>query len=832
MATLEQVVTELQDLNKIESREVAATLEVSANLEKLIDAFSALSTQFNDYFDWSKKEALLDKREEEIDQQTPTAPGQTPTNDGGDDKPQKIETPDNPFGWIGSMLGLAGSLVLGFVEGFVSQVRAITKALNLGVTKTLGGVTEKITQIFRSIRSYVGMVANTISSMVKGGVRIIRSYVGMVKESIKAVLGLGDDIARVTQGIRSAFSSIKTGGGFLKPIMDTVKSVMGFMKGMSGVFRALGNVLGKLVLPVTIIMGIFDGITGFIDGFANESGNMLQKVLAGLYGAVEEIVANLIFLPLDLLKGAVSWIMDAIGLDFISDMLDSFSFEDIFRGLFSAITDAVIHPVETLKKLWAGITDWVSKKVKMLNPLNWFGGDEEEQVEQVKKEQKDDFDKIVASSSELLDDGEYDSTPAPAAPAVVRRDRRGRVIDNAPAETAAPIKVTRATRRRGATIGDAPAAPTKVNTVTGKRGMVIGASSSPLLDDGEYDATPVVQSPEIVAEAMNLDYTDELTQVKEMLSDLFTPVVDAFKSVKEFMSNIIPLDKIQSALTNLFAEIGIPRVEFTIPFIDKTVGFGPFYPFAPSAGADGSNVSVIDTQQKITTDDTSKTFTDRSSSIQNVEQGSNFSYTTSENTESIRTDAEKKDITTTQQVNAMFDYNTGKGTVSLETYKSVDNLMTDQFSEIENSIKEYEVGPVAIGQVRRMIDDGATPEQIREFLEYNEKSISEKVSSFFGNLTSSAVESVSSIFGSESSNTDQISQSSDREVIESAMVSETSKLQEKRAEESNAAVSAPIIAPSTTTSVVNNQTVNAGPMPSAMDRSDRTDRRGAFRGRG
>lgn len=755
MATLEAVVTELQELNQITNLEFEATLEVSDNLKKLDQSISKLVSEFVDYFDWSKKESLLDKREEEIgQQQTPDAPGKTPTDDG-EDKPQKIQTPDNPFGWIGGMLGLAGSFVLGFVEGFVSQVRAITRVLNLGVTKTLGGVAERISKIFNTVKSYVGMVANTISSIVKGAARILRSYVGIVQESIKAVLGVGDDIARVFQGMRSVFASIQTGGGFLKPIMDTVKSVMGVLKGLSGMFRALGATLGKLVLPITIIMGIFDGITGFFDGFKEESGNMLQKVLAGVYGAVEEIVANLIFLPLDLLKGAVSWILDAIGLDFISDMLDSFSFEDIFRDLFGAITNAVIHPIETLKNLWASITDWVSEKVKMLNPFNWFGDDDEQEIEQVKQEQVEAKDKLVASSSALLDDGEYDATASAVS----------------------------------------------------------------------------VESPEIVAKAMKIDYTDELQQVKETVSNLFAPVVDAFKSVKEFMSNLIPLDKIQSALTNLFAEIGIPRVEFKVPFIDKTVGFGPFYPFAPSAGADGANVSVIDTQQKITSDDTSKSFTDRSSSIQNVEQGSNFSYTTSEETESIRTDSEKKDITTTQQVNAMFDYNTGKGSVSLETYKSVDNLMTDQFNEIESSIKEYEVGPVAIGQVRRMIDDGATPEQIREFLEYNEKSISEKVSSFFGNLTSSAVDTVSSIFGSDTTTNDQISKSSDREVIESAMVTETSRLQDKKAEESTASVSAPIIAPSTTTSVVNNQTVNAGPMPSAMDRSDRTDRRGAFRGR-
>ena len=38
-------------------------------------------------------------------------------------------------------------------------------------------------------------------------------------------------------------------------------------------------------------------------------------------------------MPLDFLKGAVAWILDLIGLDFIADILSSFSFQDLFSGL-------------------------------------------------------------------------------------------------------------------------------------------------------------------------------------------------------------------------------------------------------------------------------------------------------------------------------------------------------------------------------------------------------------------------------------------------------------------------------------------------------------------
>ena len=57
------------------------------------------------------------------------------------------------------------------------------------------------------------------------------------------------------------------------------------------------------------------------------------QILGGLTGAIEGIINTLVMMPLDFLKGAVAWILDLIGLDFIADILSSFSFQDLFSGL-------------------------------------------------------------------------------------------------------------------------------------------------------------------------------------------------------------------------------------------------------------------------------------------------------------------------------------------------------------------------------------------------------------------------------------------------------------------------------------------------------------------
>jgi len=76
-----------------------------------------------------------------------------------------------------------------------------------------------------------------------------------------------------------------------------------------------------------------------------------------------------------------------------------------------------------------------------------------------------------------------------------------------------------------------------------------------------------------------------------------------------------------------------------------------------------------------------------------------------------------------------------------------------------------------------------------------------------------------------------ISTSNDRVVMSEVMSVEQNKLDENRAVSNSVSGGNMVVAPTNNTSVVNNQTINSGPMPSAMDKSDRTDRRGAFRGR-
>lgn len=75
-----------------------------------------------------------------------------------------------------------------------------------------------------------------------------------------------------------------------------------------------------------------------------------------------------------------------------------------------------------------------------------------------------------------------------------------------------------------------------------------------------------------------------------------------------------------------------------------------------------------------------------------------------------------------------------------------------------------------------------------------------------------------------------ISSSNERSEMTNVMMNEQNKLSNSRTEMSSTGTTAAVVDASTKSTTVNNRTINAGPIPSPFDKSDRTDRRGRFRG--
>ena len=191
-------------------------------------------------------------------------------------------------------------------------------------------------------------------------------------------------------------------------------------------------------------------------------------------------------------------------------------------------------------------------------------------------------------------------------------------------------------------------------------------------------------------------------------------------------------------LTNMFAEIGVPRIEFDVPVIGK-VGFGPFYPFMPDAntakGSANESVETVWTRDG-SVDTGERTMESMITSIEGAQtvgpeeyrRGASSAFLAGESIDATSGEEITKDVN--KKVIGQFDTETGEGTIVYQT-RDADN-------ELNNIMQEYKVTGVTFGQVRRLVADGASPDEVRMFLENKQKSIFDKIGDFFSSPAETA----------------------------------------------------------------------------------------------
>ena len=330
---------------------------------------------------------------------------------------QKKEKPE--MNWATWAVAV-GAALLGFVEGFVAELAIKAKALFTGLTKLLdfGEVFKKIkgskfvtsiTKAFESIVKFgegLGSKMNNLFQMFKKS-----DFVTKITEGFTKVMDIGKDFGTKVKGIFTSVKNFFTKADWITDIINAFKNVAAKFKGIKdlvmgiqkvgtgatesiGLFgkifapfskffssigqlapkflslgKAFGSLAAKLAIPITIIIGVWDSITGFIDGFKNTEGTMLDKIVGGLKGGLSKLVEGLIGGLLDMLKGAVSWIAKALGFDGIAAALDSFSFSEILSKLVGNLVDGIVGfftdqfavfkvLFEDIKKLFSGEIDF------------------------------------------------------------------------------------------------------------------------------------------------------------------------------------------------------------------------------------------------------------------------------------------------------------------------------------------------------------------------------------------------------------------------------------------------------------------------------------------
>ena len=211
-----------------------------------------------------------------------------------------------------------------------------------GVFKTL---VSPITTLIENAKLSGASVADDVTkgiANVKGMFTSIKSFFTTIFkpiEDLKAALTLdleGGVIMKALRGVGEFFKPLKTFFSSMWDILKPAKAILGAAKAIP----IVGQVIG-------IVMGIFDFFTGFIDGFSekestfDEDGNemkdqrtILEKTMDGVQQGLFNLFREMIFIPLDLIKSGVSWVMGKLGFPGAEKAMDKFSFTKLFDDFF------------------------------------------------------------------------------------------------------------------------------------------------------------------------------------------------------------------------------------------------------------------------------------------------------------------------------------------------------------------------------------------------------------------------------------------------------------------------------------------------------------------
>lgn len=282
------------------------------------------------------------------------------------------------------LLGQLVGGIKGMSKSLLDGIKGLGEPAGLGVGMLFGIIAAPVIALVAAFKSLKDQFA-MLNKLANG--KLAAPFV----KAIEFIKGLGSKLGKVLSAknipvdkILKPFQAI---GDFFKGIGSKISSLFGksgtfgkvfgvISKGFAPIAKfasGFGSVLGKLFLPITVIMGIVDTVTGFMDGFETDG------LLGGVMGAIKGLFNGLIMKPLDLLKDGVSWIASKLGFENFSEMLDGFSFEEMFSGMVDGLTNIL-----------KGVGDWFNSKVDWVKgALGMETSEEEKEREAREKELAD-----------------------------------------------------------------------------------------------------------------------------------------------------------------------------------------------------------------------------------------------------------------------------------------------------------------------------------------------------------------------------------------------------------------------------------------------------------
>ena len=410
-------------------------------------AIIQLAVSFKKFFEWNKEHAtaLMNSRALE-DASTSTSTGSNISNNSKIDP--KAQGPGlisliKGLGTLPAILAVAigtiGGLLIGttklikdWARIFVPDIIAAFDDFKFKMKTSLDDFAKGVKDSFRAARN---RFARKWTTMVDDMGR----FFGSQFAKVKTFFSVADDgkMARLMtainrrfkgfvdmlEDVRDLFKSLwqNTIGKIITKIKSggkIIKNLMFKFNRFGRIVSSVAKLVGKLFLPLTVVMTAFDTIQGAIDGFEKD----------GWWGAIEggitALFDSLIAMPLDLLLDGAEWIARKLGWNATADILGSFSFRKIFDDVIGEVFTQVRKLVDSLvnifsiatdpEKTWwdvlfagmEGIKNWYDLIFSPFNSiLKWVMG--KFVWDEVEAEKKNDFSFIDMISDLMLNAGEW-----------------------------------------------------------------------------------------------------------------------------------------------------------------------------------------------------------------------------------------------------------------------------------------------------------------------------------------------------------------------------------------------------------------------------------------
>ncbi len=271
----------------------------------------------------------------------------------------KAESDDGPaapeesafskLGKLGKVLAVVLGSLIGLFAAQLKTIMAFAKLfaparLQVQIRAMFRGLTGTIKGFGAAIKGGFATLLKPLTGLFKGGAALGKTPIvmGSFLNGLKGLAKPFGDLFKMLKGaMKSVGSSVSIFG-----------RISGFFRGIGQSLATFGKAVGavakiasKIFFPLLIIMTLFDTIKGAFEGAA-EGG-----IVGAIAGAIKGLFNSLIFGPLDMIKGAISWVLGFFGMDRASAMLDSFSFADMFSALIDGIAGFVNHIVEFMTNI-------------------------------------------------------------------------------------------------------------------------------------------------------------------------------------------------------------------------------------------------------------------------------------------------------------------------------------------------------------------------------------------------------------------------------------------------------------------------------------------------